>query len=234
MRRLFAAVALVILAFTSLAADSHGPLPVGLLADEPKELPLVFEDDFEKGADRWEPTDPNAWKVIDLKGNKVYSQFQQSKYKPPHRSPFNFALIKDVTVTDFVFEAKLQSTVKDYDHRDMCVIFGYQDPAHFYYVHLGKKTDDHANQIFIVNNEPRKKISTKTSTGTPWTDDWHRVKLVRKVADGAIEVFFDDLKTPVMTATDKTFTWGRIGIGSFDDTGNWDDIKLRGVKVEKK
>lgn len=37
-----------------------------------------------------------------------------------------------------------------------------------------------------------------------------------------------------MTATDKTFAWGRVGVGSFDDTGNWQDVKLRGVKAEKK
>ena len=44
---------------------------------------------------------------------------------------------------------------------------------------------------------------------------------------------FDDMKNAVMTATDKTFTWGQVGVGSFDDTGNWDDFRLRGRKVEK-
>src|SRR5262249_10265255 len=184
--------------------------------------------------DRWEPSDPKAWKVLDTGKGKVYSQFQQSNYKPPHRSPFNFSLVKDLQVSDFVFETKLQSTVRDYAHRDMCLFFGYQDAAHFYYVHLSKKTDDNANQIFIVNDAPRRKISTKTTDGTNWNDEWHRVKIVRKVEDGTIEVYFDDMKSPVMTGTDKTFTWGRVGVGSFDDTGNWDDVKLRGVKVEKK
>src|SRR5262245_25754924 len=84
-----------------------------------KELPLVFEEDFEKGAARWEPTDPAAWKVIDTKTGKAYSQFQQSNYKPPTRSPFNLAIVKDLYVSDFVLEAKCQSTVKDYGHRDM-------------------------------------------------------------------------------------------------------------------
>ena len=200
-----------------------------LLAAE-TDLPLVFQDDFEKGADRWEPTDPKAWKINEVDGNKVYSQFDKSKYNPPYRSPLNISLLKDISVTDFVLEAKLRSTVKDYGHRDMCLVFGYQDPAHFYYVHLGKQTDDHANQIFIVNSAPRIKISTKTSTGTNWTDNWHHVKIVRRVSDGTIEVYFDDMKTPVMTATDKTFVHGRIGIGSFDDTGDWDDVKLYGVK----
>jgi hypothetical protein len=40
------------------------------------------------------------------------------------------------------------------------------------------------------------------------------------------------MKTPAQTATDKTFAWGRIGVGSFDDTGNWDDIRLYGRRVE--
>ncbi len=212
-----------------------------VLAEEPRP-PLLLSEDFEKGADRWEPTDPRAWKVLDTgtgprtgqRKGKVFSQFQASKYNPPHRSPFNIALLKDVNVGDFVLEARCQSTVKDYGHRDLCLFFGYQDPARFYYVHLGKKTDDHANQIFIVNNAPRAKISTKTTPGTNWDDDWHQVKIVRRVADGRIEVFFDDLKTPVMTAVDKTFSWGRIGVGSFDDTGNWDDIKLYGITEEKK
>jgi hypothetical protein len=46
-------------------------------------------------------------------------------------------------------------------------------------------------------------------------------------------VFFDNLDEPVMTAEDKTFDWGRIGIGAFDDLGNFDDIELRGTLVEQ-
>lgn len=194
------------------------------------DLPLVYEDSFDQGAKNWEPTDPKCWKVAEADGNKFFSQFEKCKYSPPHRSPVNFALLKDVTVGDFILEAKCRSTVKDYGHRDMCLFFGYQDPSHFYYVHLGKQADDHANQIFIVNSAPRTKISTKTTPGTNWTDDWHHVKIVRRVADGTIEVYFDDMKTPVMTATDRTFASGRIGIGTFDDTGDWDDVKLFGTK----
>src|SRR5262245_40762281 len=165
-------------------------LAPALLAAEPAEKrpPLLFEDDFRKGADRWQPTDADAWKVIDAGGGKGFSQFKQSAYKPPHRSPFNFALIKDVVVGDFVLEARVRSTCKDYPHRDVCLVFGYQGPDRYYYSHLGKKTDDHANQIFIVNKADRTKISTKTTEGTPWTDGWHRVKEVRTVADGKIEV----------------------------------------------
>src|SRR4051794_17677815 len=116
-----------------------------------RKLPLLFEDDFEKGADRWQPGDAKAWRVADLSGNKVFEQFQASKIKTPHRSPFNYALVKDLSVGDVVLEAKLKSTVKDYGHRDMCLFFGWQDPAHHYYVHMAREMDDRAHQIFIVN-----------------------------------------------------------------------------------
>src|SRR5262249_23759247 len=122
-------------------------LALGARADE--KLPLIFEDDFTKGADRWQPSDPKAWKVIDTKKGKAYSQFKLSKYKPPHRSPLNFSLIKDVIVGDFVLEAKAQSTVKDYNHRDASLFFGLQSLARYYYARLTQPTDDYATQFLF-------------------------------------------------------------------------------------
>jgi hypothetical protein len=107
-------------------------------ADEQAGLPLLVHEDFEKGADRWQPTDPKAWRIVETDRGKVYNQFAQSKYNPPYNSPHNISLLKDVLVGDFV-----------------------------------------------------------------------------------------------LTAVDKTFLWGQVGLGSFDDHGNWDDVKLYGTKVEK-
>jgi len=202
-------------------------------AAEKGDLPLVFEEDFDKGADQWQPTDPNAWKVTETDRGKVYSQHKGSKYRPPHRSPHNISLLEDVKVGDFDLKLKVQSTCRDYGHRDVCLFFGYQDPAHFYYVHLGKNPDPHSCQIMIVNDAPRTMITKNKPTGVPWDDEWHDVKIVRRVADGTIEVYFDDMTKPIMVAENKTFNWGRIGLGTFDDTANFDDIKLYGKKVQK-
>jgi hypothetical protein len=197
-------------------------------------LPLVFEDDFEHGAEHWAPTDANAWKIQKTEKGGVFSQHEKrSKYEPPFRSPYNLALLKDINLSDVVVEARVRSTHPDYGHRDVCIAFGYQDPAHFYYVHLGKQADEHANQIFIVNQAPRTKISITSTEGTNWDDEWHTVRVIRRVADGTIEVFFDDMNKPVMTAKDETFQWGRIGIGTFDDTSDWDHVKVYGKKIEK-
>lgn len=198
-----------------------------------KGMPLIFEETLEKGnTDRWQPSDASAWKVVREGDNQVYWLFKDCDYTPPVRSPNNFSLIKDVTVSDFIFEAKVKSTEPEYGHRDICLFFGYQAPSHFYYVHFGSKADANANSIFIVNGEPRISIAETRTEGTKWDDSYHVVRVVRDTKSGKIEVFFDDLKKPVMTATNKTFTWGRLGVGSFDDTGNFDNVRIWGTAAK--
>lgn len=47
-----------------------------------------------------------------------------------------------------------------------------------------------------------------------------------------MEVYCDDMDKPVLTANDKTFTWGRVGVGTFDDHGNFACIMLRGNQID--
>jgi hypothetical protein len=200
-----------------------------LLAAEDSELPLVLREDFENGADRFRPFDDDVWRLELQDGGHVYSQYKkETSFEPPHRSPYLISLLSDQQVETFDLKVRVKSTHADYGHRDVCLVFGYQDPAHFYYVHLGKEMDDHANQIFVVDDAPRIKISQTTTNGTPWDDAWHTVRIHRDSESGAIAVYFDDLEQPVMTANDKRFTWGQIGLGSFDDTSQWDDLDLYG------
>lgn len=199
------------------------------------DLPLLYEAGFEdatvgEAAADWKPTDAKAWKIAEKGDDQFYSQFAASNYKPKHRSPWNYTLLKDHVVGDFVLEVRVQSTRAEYGHRDACFFFGHQDADHFYYVHIATKADNNANQVFIVNGAPRTKISKTSTEGTKWSEGWHNIRIVRRVEPGTIEVYFDDMKKPIMTAVDKTFTHGQIGFGTFDDTANFDDFKLYGLK----
>jgi len=194
-------------------------------------LQLVLHDDFERTEPTgWKFTDPSAWRIrpVEPGKNRVLELFQASKYEPPVRSPLNIALAENVDVADLVLDVKVRSTTRDYGHRDLCLFFGHQDPSHFYYVHLGKQADEHANSIFLVDGKPRVSIAESRTAGTPWTDEWHHVRIVRQVKDGLIQVFFDNMAHPAMSAHDRTFSHGKVGIGSFDDTGMFDDIEVRG------
>ncbi len=208
------------------------PLGIATAVDDQESWPLVYETDFEGTADDWRPTEDETWEIRQEAGRGgTYHQFRKEpSYQPEHRSPHHIAWLDGIEVTSFRLDAKVRSTHPDYGHRDVCLFFGRQDASHFYYVHLAKQGDDHANQIFLVNGAPRTKISLSTTAGTDWDDAWHDVRIVRDAESGRIEVFFDDMTKPVMTAEDKSFTWGAIGLGSFDDTSAWDDIRLYGLK----
>ena len=142
-------------------------------------------------------------------------------------------LLKDVVVGDFTLEAKVQSTTKDYPHRDMCLFFGYQDPAHFYYVHLGQEgRRPRQPDLHRQRRGPHRRSRPRPPTARPGTTAGTTSSSSATVSDGTIEVYFDDMKTPVMTAKDKTFTWGQVGVGSFDDTGNFANFKLSGNRAK--
>lgn len=205
-----------------------------VIAADPTELPVVATDDFESGRIAgWVATDPEAWRIAADGDKHFLQQFAASQVQTQVRSPFNRCLLGGVSVGDFQLDVDVQSTARDYPHRDVCLFFGYQDATHFYYVHLGQRADDHANQIFIVNGAPRVKISTKSTEGTPWNSDWHHVRIIRHVDSGEIAVYFDNMDEPVMTAKDTSFAWGTLGVGTFDDTANFDNLVLRGTKVER-
>lgn len=212
-------------------AAADGPRPYHPRPEAAGALDLAFREDFEADdLSGWQFTDPKAWRLARDHGNRVLDQYKASKYEPEVRSPLNIALVKKLDLGDFVMDLDVHSTGRDYGHRDVCLFFGYQDPSHFYYVHLGKQADDHANSIFIVDGAPRKSIAESRTKGTPWTEGWHHVRVVRKAEDGRILVFFDLMTKPVMTAHDKTFAHGRIGIGSFDDTAQFDVIQVWGAR----
>jgi hypothetical protein len=206
-------------------AAACGPAPDQPEASGTPQSTIRFEDDFATDPfPRWEPETKSAWSWKRDQG--VFELVKNVPLTESVRAPFNRNLIKGVVVGDFRLDADLQSTTRDYPHRSLCLFFGYQDPEHMYYVHFGRQTDDTSNRVFIVNGEDRAPISAKTTAGTRWDDRWHHARIVRK--DATINVFFDDMTTPAMTASDATFASGQVGIGSFDDTGRFDNVSLIG------
>jgi hypothetical protein len=149
------------------------------------------------------------------------------------RSPLNIAFIKGKKFGNFILEADLQQTGKEYGHRDLCLFFGLKDPSNFYYTHMASNADPNAHNIFLVNDAPRTNIASRTTEGIDWgaTEDWHKVRLERNIESGIIRVFVNDMINPLMEAEDKHFDFGYIGFGSFDDTGKIDNIKIWGPSL---
>ena len=203
----------------------------------PEGYSILYSQDFERATSLggFVMTDTNAWKLTKTNDITALELTTQSKYQPPVRSPVNIALIADKVFGDFIFQADLLQTSKEYGHRDMCLFFGFQSPTNFYYAHIATAADDHAHNVFVVNGAPRIKIARETTKGVNWgLGVWHNVRLERKASDGTIKVYFDDMTKPIMVAEDKTFSAGYVGFGSFDDTGMVDNVKVWGPLLEKK
>ena len=221
---------------TTLSLAALAICTATLAADVPEGYKAVYQQDFAKpeSINDFAFPDPAAWRMIEVDKKRALEQYQAAKYKPPFRSPENFCLIANKKVGDFILEVEGQQTSKEYGHRDMVFVFGYQNPSKYYYSHIATKGDDKANNIFIVNDAPRIKISKTTNAGNDWgTDVYKTVRIERKVTEGTIKVFFDDMKKPVMTAEDKTHGPGWVGFGTFDDTCRVRSVKLYAPSVEE-
>ncbi len=152
------------------------------------------------------------------------SLHSNSDYKPPHRSPRSLAIVKNLELTDFIVEFEVAQTGRDYAHRDLCFFFGYKDPGHYYYVHLATTPDPRAHNVFLVDGAARKPLCPVPSEGVDWgpSGTWHTVRLTRSA--GHIQVYFDGLLTHEVV--DTTLPSGRIGFGSFDDTGRLRELSV--------
>lgn len=179
---------------------------------------------------RWRFADPASWKWNGEGGERVLQLAAPGASRPKFRSPFHLAWLDGREWKDFTLTAELRLTSFNAGNNDLCIAFGRAAESRFYYAHLGEKADEAHHQIHLVDDADRRPITTFRSAGTPWKQGvWHRVKVVRNTATGDIGVWFDDMEKPVLTAKDRTFEWGSIGLGSFDDLGEFRHVSIRGV-----
>ena len=239
MRRTFFILCVLAFAGVMLAAaaaeQAEPDKPAG--AAVPAGYKLLYSQNFDKPAaiGDFEFTDAKQWKLVATDKGSSLDFSGRSKYRPKVRSPLIIGLISDRVFEDFILEADLLQTGKEYGHRDMCLFFGFTDKSKFYYCHIATKADAHAHNIFIVNDKPRTAIATKTTKGINWgKDKWHKVRLERKASDGTIKVFYDDMTQPIMEAKNDTFKSGYVGFGTFDDSGRVDNVRIYAPKMEKK
>jgi hypothetical protein len=212
-----------------LAACGSAPTEPGTGAADGR-WPIVYEQRFAdpSAVEGFVFSDPARARWTTAGGQPSLELFAESSYTPPFRSPKVIALVGDVEVADFDLEVELMQTGRDYNHRDLCLFFGFESPHQFYYAHLATTPDRNAHNLFRVANAPRAHLAPVAAAGVDWgRDEWHRVRIERRCGPGTIRVFWDGAAEPILTATDRTFAWGRVGFGSFDDSGRIANVVLR-------
>lgn len=211
-------------AATWRAVDPTMTPPLLPLSEDPKGLKWA-----QWKIKHWYATDAGAWKIAKEGNNTFLSLHRQSRYKPADPSPINYVLVPEIMATSYQLDLKVRSTSPKATRRDLILVFGYENPRQYYYAHLCDTIGKTAHGIFVVDGTQRRPITYQRNAGITWGDGWHHVRLIRRWANGEVLVFFDDMTAPVINAQDKRFSLGRIGFGSFNDLGDFDEIVLKAV-----
>jgi len=193
------------------------------MAAQPASNTVDFHDNFTGDLAAWQFPFAEDW-VVKEEGPLHYLHMLRSRDPLVPRRPQQFGLVKGVKVGSFTLETRVRR-----EGSSMMIVFNYVDTLHFYYTHLSKdpgaKIDVH-NGIFMVDGAPRRRIAGLEATPALPDTNWHQVRVERNARSGSIKVFVDGESQPRFSVVDNTFKCGQVGLGSFDETGDFTDVKL--------
>ena len=175
--------------------------------------------------DRWTLDGSGEWHVFE--GKLVLAKAGTASGEI--RRPAAVAILRTEPLVRVTVQVDLRLTVpNDSIRRDLNIVFGYESPTRFYYAHFARITDGGNNGIILVDGADRRRIDADTAEPQLTDQNWHHVRLERDGSSGQIEVYVDDSDTPAFSAVDTSIRSGRIGLGSFNDTGEFRDIVVTG------
>jgi hypothetical protein len=149
----------------------------------------------------------------------------------PIRRPAAVAILKTPPMVRVTLEAQIRSTAAlDVATRDLEIVFGYESAARFYYVHLAGITNDVHNGVFLVAGADRRRIDPGTTPPQLTDQNWHDVRLTRDGSTGRVQVYVDRSAKAGWDLVDTTIRAGRVGLGSFDDTGEFRHVVVTGSR----
>jgi hypothetical protein len=185
---------------------------------------VSIQDDFNsENLNAWEMPFAEDWEIL-TDGSLHYLHMKRSRPPGVPRRPLQFARLKGVKAGSFTLNVKVRRA-----GGSMIVVFNYVDTLHFYYAHLSKDPGVQVavhNGIFIVDGGDRRRIAGLEASPVLPDLSWHDVRIVRNVSSGLIQVFVDKETAPRFSVIDRTFTSGQVGVGSFDETGDFADFRL--------
>lgn len=185
----------------------------------------------------WAPVNPSKWR---FPGTEI-SMTEPGAPPPGPRRPFEYAVLnKGPEFGSVQIDAQVRlDTPVEISNRDVIIVFNYQSPTKFYYAHFSRDNTFPHNGIFMVNNADRVRLDDQFdgSRGAPPAIKdavYHKVRVSYCAESGEIRVYVDGSTTALMTATDKTFSGGRTGFGSFDNIGSMRGLSIRGTSLTPK
>jgi len=173
----------------------------------------------------WSVPVASDWKVGTEDGVPVLQLLEHRGPLPGPRRPIQFALADVPEYSRLSLEADVRPL-----GASLLIAFAYRDPAHFDYAHFSVDTAAKQpvhNGIFHVYGGERVRISAERGPAAfSATGRWHHVKLTHDAVTGTVDVIVDGKELPALHAVDLSLGCGKIGPGSFDETGEFKKVAI--------
>lgn len=141
------------------------------------------------------------------------------------RRPSQYALAETAAFGEVTVEAEVKR-----DGGSLILVYAWRDENHFNYAHLSAdaaaKQPVH-NGIFHVYGGDRVRISNQDGPAALPTTEWTPVKLSYSARTGEVWVEVAGNRLPSLQAIDLSLGVGRVGLGSFFETAQFRNIRIR-------
>jgi hypothetical protein len=142
------------------------------------------------------------------------------------RRPTHFALAETPAFRRVTVEAEVRR-----NKRSLIFVYAWQDKDHYNYAHISSdmavKQNVHNGMFHIFGGE-RVRISSLDGPESLPSQEWTPVKLVFDGESGRCYVEVNGKRNPSLEAVDLSLRYGRVGLGSFDETGDFRNVKITG------
>ncbi len=172
----------------------------------------------------WQVPVAADWKADQESGVEVLRLVEHRGPLPGPRRPIQFTLA-DTDYSRVTVEGEAKPLGKS-----LLIVFAYRDPAHFDYAHLSTDTGAQQpvhNGIFHVYGGERVRISSERGPAAfAATGRWYHFRLVHDSRNGVVTVAVDSRELPALKAVDLSLAGGKVGLGSFDETAEFRNVKI--------
>jgi len=180
-----------------------------------------FWDDFNDDIlDGWTAHMLSRWSTKYYDGDYALWLNTSSYNSPGDKDLGEIITIDNAIVSDFTFECDLQSCEGSGNvNADLAFIFGYQDFSNYYYAILNRSASN--TTLRRLQNGVAYDLDVY-DPGVLSDQNWHHLKVTR--SSGHISVYLDNQL--ILSGYDNVFLAGKVGVGSKNDSGYFDDICL--------
>ena len=119
--------------------------------------------------------------------------------------------------------------------KSLILIYGWQDANHYNYAHISSdaaRAVNVHNGMFHVFGGERVRISSLEGPGSFTGTDWTPVKLEFDGETGRCHVEVNGKRNSSLEAVDLSLRSGRVGLGSFNETGWYRNVRITGTAAD--